>query len=107
MNHEITKSTKTSCCQRVITKSAGSGTSPGGASGRSVSAIEAAYEDRLSGRVAVVTGGSRGIGRSIAEKLAERGAAVAVMFREHEAPAREFEAAARAKGRRSVDIDAH
>jgi len=59
---------------------------------------EAMDELSLSGRVAVVTGGSRGIGRSIAEKLAERGAAVAVMFREHEAPAREFEAAARAKG---------
>lgn len=55
----------------------------------------------LSGRVAVVTGGSRGIGRSIAEKLAERGAAVAVMFREREAPAREFEAAVLARGGRA------
>jgi 3-oxoacyl-[acyl-carrier protein] reductase len=55
----------------------------------------------LAGRVAVVTGGSRGIGRSIAEKLVERGAAVAVMFHEREAPAREFEAAAGARGGRA------
>jgi len=45
----------------------------------------------LAGRVAVVTGGSRGIGRAIVLELAARGAAVGFSFVEREAEAREVE----------------
>lgn len=54
----------------------------------------------LSGRVAVVTGGSRGIGRGIAELLASRGAAVAIAYFSGEEAAREVERAAGARGQR-------
>lgn len=52
----------------------------------------------LSGRVALVTGGSRGIGRAIVELLARRGAAVAFSYREREEAARELVAGLEAAG---------
>lgn len=58
-------------------------------------------ELQLNGRVAVVTGGARGIGRSIAALLAERGAAVAVAFRESAEPAAELVAEVQGRGGRA------
>ncbi|MBL8948966.1 MAG: 3-oxoacyl-ACP reductase FabG [Myxococcales bacterium] len=52
----------------------------------------------LSGRVALVTGGGRGIGRAISLLLAERGAKVVVNYAKGEAAAREVAAAIEASG---------
>jgi 3-oxoacyl-[acyl-carrier protein] reductase len=60
----------------------------------------------LTKRVALVTGGSRGIGRAVAISLAEAGAAVAVNYREKSAEAEAVAKAIRDKGGRAVAIAA-
>jgi NAD(P)-dependent dehydrogenase (short-subunit alcohol dehydrogenase family) len=60
----------------------------------------------LSGRVALVSGGGRGIGRAISIALAEDGADVAVNYRRDEAAARETVAAIEQLGRRAAAYEA-
>jgi len=60
----------------------------------------------LSGRVALVTGGSRGLGKAIAIGLAEAGADVAVNYRAQAEAAESVAEAIRALGRKAIVVQA-
>ncbi|MEO8208102.1 MAG: 3-oxoacyl-[acyl-carrier-protein] reductase [Chloroflexota bacterium] len=58
----------------------------------------------LTGKAAVVTGGSRGIGRAIAVRLATQGSDVAFSYRGNQAAAEETAAAIEGLGRRALAV---
>jgi 3-oxoacyl-[acyl-carrier protein] reductase len=62
--------------------------------------------DNLSGRIALVTGANRGIGREIAIALAAAGADVVVNYRSHESEAEETRARIREHNRRCLSVRA-
>ena len=61
----------------------------------------------LTGKVAVVTGGSRGIGRAIVQALAEAGADVVIASRKLDACEAAAEQVMASTGRRAVPIACH
>jgi 3-oxoacyl-[acyl-carrier protein] reductase len=60
----------------------------------------------LSGKSAVVTGGSRGLGRAIALRLAHQGADVAFSYRGNEAAAKETASGVEEAGRKALAVQA-
>ena len=66
----------------------------------------AAQANRLEGKVALVTGSSRGIGRAIVERLARDGATVIVNYSKSSAAAEEAVTSIRAAGGKAIAIQA-
>jgi enoyl-[acyl-carrier protein] reductase III len=62
---------------------------------------------RLAGRLALVTGGGRGIGRATCVRLAREGADVAIGYVRNEDAAKETAALVEAEGRRAVLVKGH
>jgi len=60
----------------------------------------------LTGKIAIITGSSKGIGRAIAERMAEHGAKVVISSRKPE-PCEEVAAGIRAKGGDAIVIPCH
>jgi 3-oxoacyl-[acyl-carrier protein] reductase len=61
---------------------------------------------QLRGRTAIVTGGSRGIGRSIAELLAELGAQVVVNYASNKSAAESFVGELQGRGAKAIAVQA-
>jgi 3-oxoacyl-[acyl-carrier protein] reductase len=61
----------------------------------------------LTGKIALVTGASRGLGRAIALRLAQEGAAVGVNYRERAAEAEAVAQEIRSKGGKAIALQAH
>ena len=59
---------------------------------------------RLDGKVAAITGGDQGIGRAIAERLADEGADIAFCYRSNKAGADEAVSAIQTRGRQAVAL---
>ena len=59
---------------------------------------------RLEGKSAAITGGDQGIGRGIAERLAQEGASVAICYRSNKAGAEEVVSAIQAQGGKAAAI---
>jgi len=72
----------------------------------SLTNLEIESMDTLQGKVAIVTGGSLGIGKAIALDLAANGADVAINYRKHDAEAKQVVAQIEAMGRRGLAVQA-
>jgi 3-oxoacyl-[acyl-carrier protein] reductase len=59
---------------------------------------------KLAGKVAIVTGGGRGIGSAIARALGRQGASVVVNYANNDAAAKETVAAVEAEGSRALAV---